>query len=135
MSCASRSDVSGARHYSQLVCWQLADSLRQRVLTVTPRMAHDFKRRAQMEDASDSICRNIAEGFGCLSHAEFARYLEIARRSLNELVDSLRSARLKGYMSINEFNTFSNTINRLYPAINKLIAYLRKPDDRLSGED
>ena len=88
-------------------------------------MAHDFKRRAQIEDASDSICRNIAEGFGCRSHAEFARYLEIARRSLNELVDALRSARQKGYISIDEFNTFGKTINRLFPAINKLIAYLR----------
>ena len=82
-----------------------------------------------MEDASDSICRNIAEGFACRSHPEFARYLEISRRSLNELVDALRSARQKGYMSIDEFNTFATTINRLYPAINKLITYLRKSDD------
>jgi four helix bundle protein len=68
-------------------------------LTQRPPFSHDFKHRSQVQDAIDSVCRNIAEGFGCVSHAEFARYLEIARRSLNEVCDCIRSARLKGYIS------------------------------------
>ena len=82
--------MAGARHYSQLVSWQLADALRSRHFQITrrPPFFTDFKHRSQAEDAIDSVCRNIAEGFGCASHAEFARYLEISRRSLNELCDS-----------------------------------------------
>jgi hypothetical protein len=59
--------VAVARHYSQLICWQLADSLRVQIYKVTSRAPckNDFKRKGQLEDAIDSVCRNIAEGFGC----------------------------------------------------------------------
>ena len=79
--------MAGVRHYTQLVSWQLADALRHVTFTFTrrPPFLADFRHRAQTEDAIDSVCRNIAEGFGCISHTEFARYLEISRRSLNEL--------------------------------------------------
>jgi hypothetical protein len=29
----------------------------------------------------NSVCRNVAEGFGCESHVEFARFLKISRRA------------------------------------------------------
>jgi four helix bundle protein len=89
--------VAVARHYSQLICWQLADSLRVQIYKVTSRAPckDDFKRKGQLEDAIDSVCRNIAEGFGGTSHKEFARFLEISRRSLNEVMDCIRSAHLK----------------------------------------
>jgi len=82
--------MAGARHYSQLVSWQLADALRVVTFRFTrrPPFLTDFKHRSQAEDAIDSVCRNFAEGFGCASHAEFSRYLEISRRSLNELCDA-----------------------------------------------
>ena len=51
--------------------------------------------KSQIEGAVNSVCRNIAEGFGCGTHAEFARFLGISRRSLNELQDALRGALLK----------------------------------------
>ena len=50
-------------------------------LTGRPGFATDFKLKAQAEDAVGSVCRNIAEGFGCESNIEFARFLEISRRS------------------------------------------------------
>ena len=92
--------VAGAWHFSELVSWRLADALRIETFKLTrrPPFARDFKHQAQTEDAIDSVCRNIAEGFGCSSHAEFARFLEISRRSLNELVDCLRSAQLKAML-------------------------------------
>jgi len=90
-ACSARG-MAGARHFTQLICWQLADVLRQK------------------------------------PHAEFARYLEVARRSRNALMDCLDSARLKGFLSIKEFNHIERTTRRLYPALNKLIAYLRRRD-------
>lgn len=108
--------MAGARHYSQLVSWQLADALRVVTFRFTrrPPFRTDFKHRSQAEDAIDSVCRNIAEGFGCASHAEFSRYLEISRRSLNELCDCLRSAQLKGYVTTIDAADAHELTRRLY---------------------
>jgi len=120
--------MAGARHFTQLVCWQLADALRRETFDLTRRQsfARDLRHKSQAEDAIDSVCRNIAEGFGCASHAEFARYLEISRRSLNELQDSIHSAQLKGYVSSQESDEMHKLTKRLYPALSRLIAYLRR---------
>ena len=120
--------MAGARHYKELVAWQLADQIRVETFKLTRRgqFARDFKHQSQAEDAVDSVCRNIAEGFGCESHAEFARFLEIARRSLNELLDSLRSAELKGYVSSAELVPIHDLARREFPAVGNLMAYLRR---------
>jgi four helix bundle protein len=122
--------MAGARHYKELVAWQLADQIRVETFKLTRRgeFARDFRHQSQAEDAVDSVCRNIAEGFGCESHAEFARFLEIARRSLNELTDSLRSAELKGYVSSAELMPIHELARREFPAIGNLMAYLRRTD-------
>ena len=88
-------------HYSQLIVWKLAEEIRIKVfeLTAEPSFAADFKMKSQGEDAANSVCRNIAEGFGCETHAEFARFLEISRRSLNEVHDVLHGAQLKEYVT------------------------------------
>jgi four helix bundle protein len=120
--------MAGARHFSELVCWQLADALRTETLELTarPPFAHDFKFRAQTEDAIDSVCRNIAEGFGCDSHDEFARFLEISSRSLNELRDAFRSAQVKDYVSGLDLSPSYGLMRRLFPALGRFIAYLRR---------
>ena len=66
--------MAGAKHFSELISWQLADQLRVEVFKFTsrPDFVRDLKLHSQTEDAVNSICRNISEGFGC-SHAEFAR--------------------------------------------------------------
>ena len=86
-------------HFSQLIVWKLAEEIRVKMfeLTAKPLFAADFKAKSQGEDAANSVCRNIAEGFGCETHAEFARFLEISRRSLNEVHDVLHGALLKAY--------------------------------------
>jgi len=122
-----------ARHYSQLIVWQLADALRTVIFRFTrrPPFLNDFKHRSQTEDAIDSACRNIAEGFGCTSDTEFARYLEISRRSLNEVCDALNSARLKGYIGPVDSAEVYRLTRRLYPALNNFIAHLnRNPHGR-----
>ncbi len=95
------SGMAGAKHYSELIAWQLADQLRVQTLTLTarPRFVKDLKLNSQTEDAVNSVCRNIAEGFGCESHIEFARFLKISRRSLNE-VQARRSKRRKRDFSV-----------------------------------
>jgi 23S rRNA-intervening sequence protein len=87
--------MAPARHYTDLIVWQLAEQIRIEVFKLTPKsgFATDFTAREQAEDSIDSTCRNIAEGFGCETHAEFARFLEISRRSDNSRgVSTPRSA-------------------------------------------
>ena len=129
--------MSAAHHYSQLVVWKLAEEIRIEVfrLTAKPSFAADFRARSQAEDAAISVCRNIAEGFGCETHAEFARFLEIARRSLNELHDILHGALLKEYVTRSELASIRRLSDRIYPAFSRLLAYLRSTPTPRKGRD
>ena len=120
--------MPGARHFSQLTVWQLADALRVEVLKLTrgPSCANDWKYRSQVEDAIDSVCRNIAEGFGADTHAQFAWFLRISHRSLNEVSDALRSALLKRYTTAVELSPAFDLMRRLKPALNNFIGYLER---------
>lgn len=123
--------MSGARHFSELTAWKLAEELRVETLELTAKagFASGFRAKSQAEDAVNSVCRNIAEGFGCETHPEFARFLSISRRSLNELQDILRGALLKQYVTADELVPARALSSRLYPALSRLIAYLRRTPD------
>ena len=118
--------MAGARHFSELIIWQLADELRQHVFELTKRrpFATDFKLRSQLDDAADSVCRNFAEGFGCKSDKEFAKFVRIGRRSLNEVQDCFRSALLKGYIAETDLAPSRRLMRRLYPAISSFLRTL-----------
>ena len=123
MHCCTR--VAVARHFTQLIVWQLGDELRREIFALTkrPRFRADLKLRSQLDDAVDSVCRNIAEGFGC-GNREFARFLRISRRSLNEVQDALRSAMLKEYVDEADLVAVRTLIRRLYPALASLLRHL-----------
>ena len=123
--------MRGARHYSELTIWKLADELRIETLKLTgrPAFARNLKAQTQAEDSVNSICRNIAEGFGCESHGQFAWFLRIARRSLNELQDACRGAEQKGYVTSSDLGPIRALTRRLYPALNRFIAYLDSTPD------
>jgi four helix bundle protein len=122
--------MSGARRYQDLIVWRLGDELRVLVFTFTERTAWQRNHRlhSQTEDAINSVCRNIAEGFGC-KHKEFARYLQISRRSLNELGDAFRAACLKGYVTAHEAESVWRLSHRMYPAYAGLIHHLLTTPD------
>ena len=123
--------MRGARHVSELTVWKLADELRIETLKLTsrPAFARNLKAQTQAEDAVNSICRNIAEGFGCETHGQFAWFLRISRRSLNELQDAFRGAEQKGYVTSNDRAPVRSLTRRLYPALNRFIAYLDSTPD------
>jgi four helix bundle protein len=116
-----------ARHFKELLIWQLNDEVRGLALALTrrPPFALDLKLRSQLEDAANSACRNVAEGFGCDSNREFARFLVIARRSMNEVQDCLRGAQQAGHITVAELQPILAVYRRAYPALNNLARYLR----------
>ena len=126
--------MAGARHFTELIIWQLADELRRHVFALTKErpFAADFKLRAQIDDAADSVCRNIAEGFANKSDREFARFIRIARRSINEVQDCFLSALLKGYVTNGDLIPSRRLMRRLYPAI---AAFVRTLDPNPGADD
>src|SRR5437899_10998369 len=75
-----------ARRYQDLVAWQLANQLKQEVYALIDRTPAKTDRRFcdQIRDSARSAPSNLAEGFGCYRHPEFARYSRVARSSLIE---------------------------------------------------
>jgi four helix bundle protein len=112
-----------------LVAWRVADNLRVVVVTVTtlPSFASDAKFRRQVEDAADTVCREIAEGVACQSDLDFARSLELARRSLDDLLDAMNSAASKRFVTIDDTRPIHTLARRLYPALADLMTSLRAP--------
>ena len=120
--------MAGARHYWELVVWKRGDQLRTEVfkLTARPKFARDLKAQGQADDAVNSVCRNIAEGFACDTHGEFARFLTFSQRSLNEVRDAIRGAMQKGYITSADHAAIEHLAIRLRPPLARFIAYLRR---------
>ena len=118
--------MAGAKHFKELIVWQLGDQHRAEVFQLTERagLRSDVKLRSQLDDAADSVCRNIAEGFGCQSHREFARFLRISRRSMNEVQDCFRSATLKRYVTDDDLAATCQLQRRFYKAMAALLRHL-----------
>ena len=125
--------MAGARRFQDLMCYQLARELRKTIshLIETTRLASDDDLCDQMRRGARSATGNIAEGFRCPSHAEFARFLDIASRSLSELEDRLTEALDRELISEIEGATALNLAKRAAVATSRLTAYLR----RSSGPD
>ena len=72
------------KSHEELICWQLADQLRQLIITHTDsgRVAKDFRFTSNLRDAISSACRNQAEGFYKFKHREQRPYFKTARASL-----------------------------------------------------
>ncbi len=91
-----------ARHFQDLLAWQLSYELKCEVVafTATGPASKDFKYRDQIQDSSASAPRNISEGFGRFRPGEFARFLEFARGSLMETQNHLIDGRDRGYLDV-----------------------------------
>jgi four helix bundle protein len=119
--------MAGARRFQDLVCWQLARELKLAVyrFAETPPVKRDFKFYDQIRDAAASPPRNIAEGFARRSHADFARFLDVARASLAESQNHLIDAIDRGYLGEDEFKSMNTLAERTCGAIAALQRYLR----------
>jgi four helix bundle protein len=122
----------GARHFRDLRAWQLSYELKTEVLrlTGTEPAVRDRRFCDQLRDAVSSATANIAEGFGRLSHREFAQFLNVARGSLTEAEDRLQDALDRGYIGQQEFERLSRLTARAKAAVTGLLFYLRRTPDR-----
>ncbi|MCO6452658.1 MAG: four helix bundle protein [Caldilineales bacterium] len=99
--------MAGIRRFEEIHAWQEARELTKQMyaLCADGSLARDFGLRDQMQRAAVSTMTNIAEGFGNSSNVEFARFLEIARRSALEVQSLLYVAVDVGHISETNFRT------------------------------
>src|SRR5882672_5263262 len=118
--------MAGARHFRELHCWQVSNELKLGIyrLSDRPELKRDLRFYDQIRDAAASAPRNIAEGFGRRTHAEFARFLDIARGSLAECQNHLQDAVDRGYLDSAEFARLNGISERAAAATARLQRYL-----------
>jgi four helix bundle protein len=83
---------------------------------------------SQLRRAAISIALNIAEGSGGSSNAEFIRFLEMARRSVYEVITALEIAQRLKFCKEQQVTPLSKEANEIAAMISGLIKRLK--DDR-----
>ena len=106
--------------------WQLADRIRRAVaaLVARPSVRGDYDFCKQALTAARSACRNTAEGFYRFGHPEFAHFVNIARGSLGELLETVADARLSNYLTGDECDALENRIQHAIAAASSLYTHL-----------
>ena len=128
--------MAGATRFQDFVAWQLMYELSVRIWRATdgPSGARDVRFRDQIRDASDSIHRNIAEGFGRYNPGDFARFLDIARASAEETRALLKKGRAVGYLTEQSFNELDRIAIRGFVAMARLQRYLRSEEAKRNAK-
>jgi four helix bundle protein len=120
-----------AKHFSELICWQLARKLRQETFTLTERpiFNKNLNLRGQIRSAASSASSNIVEGFGRLTHREFHRFLEVSRSSVDEIEARLRESVDDGYLAELEIRRALNLCKRTRVATSRFMRSLKERPD------
>lgn len=97
--------MSGIRSFTDLLCWQRARQWSKRIFEESERTAlsRDQRLAVQINDSSESVMSNIAEGFGRGTQAEFITFLGYAIGSLDETRSHLCSAYDRWYLTKEHF--------------------------------
>ncbi len=106
--------------FRELIVWQGSLQLVTCVYEMTQEFPGEeiFGLKLQMRRCAISIASNIAEGYGRQHTAEYVRFLQISRGSLNELITQLEIARSLNYLqdigdTIKECNEIGRMLNTL----------------------
>lgn len=97
--------MAGAQTFTELHFWQRARQWSKAIFQLTERKRFSDDRRLveQINDSSESVGANIAEGFGRGTQAEFVQFLGYANGSLNETQSHLCAAYDRGFITKDEF--------------------------------
>jgi len=115
-----------AHHHRELEAWQLAHQVRLKMIDLVsrPPVARNFDFVNQTETAARSACRNIAEGFWRYQHPQFAQYLNIAKSSLGELLDSVDEALARNYVTADEYESLNKLVGSALASTTSLHRYV-----------
>jgi four helix bundle protein len=94
-----------AKLFTDLMIWQRARCWSKAIFERTQKspFSKDQRLVAQINDSSDSVMANIAEGFGRGTQAEFVTFLGYAIASLNETQSHLVAAYDRAYLESDDY--------------------------------
>ena len=121
-------------HHEDLVAWQLATELKERVFEITARTAV-LKHREfceQIQTSSRSAPANLAEGFWRYSPRDNARFVRIALGSLGETANHLRDAWKENYITEDEYVSLAKLGRRALGITIRWHTYLKQCPDHPS---
>jgi four helix bundle protein len=97
--------MAAVRVFTDLVIWQRARAWSKAIFPFTQRdrFARDRRLVEQINDSSESVMSNIAEGFGRGTQGEFVTFLGYALGSLNETQSHLCAAYDRSYLPRDDF--------------------------------
>src|SRR5437868_4390849 len=97
--------MAGAQNFTELLFWQRARQWSKTIFQLTKRapFANDRRLVEQINDSSESVGANIAEGFGRGTQGEFVQFLGYANGSLNETQSHLCAAYDREYLERDDF--------------------------------
>jgi four helix bundle protein len=120
-----------ARRHEDLICWQLADQLRQLIIRHTAdgtAAGKDFRFTSNMREAIASVCRNQAEGFAKYYHRPQRPYFRTAKSSLAEVEDCIRDGHLRGHFEETLREEMATLCKRASAANLRYLKSLDRPD-------
>jgi four helix bundle protein len=120
--------MSEIRSYKDLLVWQKAMELAERVFVVTKQLPADerFGLISQLRRASVSVPSNIAEGYGRGTRPDYLRFLRTARGSLFEIATQLQLSSRFGYLNV---QTHDELIEKVDECGRILAGLIRKLED------
>jgi len=120
-----------ARRHQDLICWQLANELRQLIIKHTAdgtSAARDYRFTSNLRDAISSVCRNQAEGFAKYFHKPQKPYFKTARSSLAETEDGILDGQQRGHFSEEVATQMNALCRRAIVANLRYLQSLDRPD-------
>ena len=97
--------MAGVQVFTDLQIWQRSRAWSKSIFghTLCEPFSKDNRLVVQINDSSESVGANIAEGFGRGTQGEFVTFLGYALGSLNETQSHLCAAYDRGYLSREDF--------------------------------
>ena len=117
--------------HTELICWQLADQLRQLLLTHTADgtpAARDSRFTTNLRDAIGSACRNQSEGFYKFKHRQMRPFFNTARGSLGETKDGIKEGCDRQYFTAQVAEEMLSLCRRAMVANLRFLRSLDRPD-------
>ena len=119
------------RGYQKLNVWNDAIKYYVKTCKVFRKFPYELKRVAsQAISSSDSVHRNIAEGYCRRSIHEYLNFLNIALGSLGESVSGLSAYRESGQITQEEFEELDSLAYKLENGLLKLVESLERKRNR-----
>lgn len=97
--------MPGVRNFTDLLIWQKSRAWSKAIFLETKKdpFCRDLRLVVQINDSSESVFANIAEGFGRGTQGEFATFIGYALGSLNETQSHLCAAYDREYLTKDSF--------------------------------